>query len=65
MEKLYVILPNKNISNILNNMVKSATKDIPHEIIDDIDDLPDLTYKKLLFVAQVEDVGYDVPMINL
>ena len=65
MEALYVILPNKNISSILNNMVYSSIKNIPHILIDDINNLPDLTYKKLLFVAQVEDVGYDIPLINL
>ena len=65
METLYVILPNKNISSILNNMVYSSIKNIPHILIDDINNLPDLTYKKLLFVAQVEDVGYDIPLINL
>ena len=65
MEYLYVILPNKNISSTLSNMVYSSIKNIPHILIDDADNLPDLTYKKLLFVAQVEDVGYDIPLINL
>ncbi len=65
MENLYVILPNKNISLALKNMVNSATKDIPHVLVNDINNLPDLNFKKLLFVAQVENVGYDIPMINL
>ncbi len=64
-ETLYVILPNKNISPILNSMVSYSLKNIHFIVIDDLDNLPDLTYKKLLFVAQVEDVGYDIPMINL
>lgn len=65
MEDLYIILPNKNISSILKNMVTLSTKDIPHQIVDDLNNLPDLTTKKLLFVAQVEDVGFDIPMIQL
>ncbi|MDU4890846.1 MAG: NAD(P)H-dependent oxidoreductase [Clostridium sp.] len=64
MNELYIIQPNKNISKILQNMVERSTKDIPHQIIDDINNIPDLTYKKLIFVAQVEDVGYDIPMIQ-
>lgn len=64
MNDLYIIQPNKNISLTLKNMVELSTKDIPHHIIDDIDNIPDLTNKKLLFVAQVEDVGYDIPMIQ-
>lgn len=64
MNELYIIQPNKNISRTLQNMVELSTKDIPHQIIDDINNIPDLTCKKLLFVAQVEDVGYDIPMIQ-
>jgi len=64
-ETLYVILPNKNTSPILNTMVSHSLKNIHHVVLDDVCNLPDLSYKKLLFVAQVEDVGYDIPMINL
>lgn len=65
MEDLYIIFPNKNVSSTLKNMVTLSTKAIPHHIVDDLKNLPDLTFKKLLFVAQVEDVGYDIPMIQL
>ncbi len=65
MNDLYIILPNKNISSTLKNMVTLSTKNIPHQIVDDLNNLPDLTFKKLLFVAQVEDVGYDIPMMQL
>jgi hypothetical protein len=64
-DTLYVILPNKNTSFILKNMVYSSLENVPTMLIDNLDNLPDLTYKKLLFVAQVEDVGYDIPMITL
>lgn len=64
MDDLYIIQPNKNISSTLKNMVELSTKDIPHHIIDDVNYTFDLTFKKLLFVAQVEDVGYDIPMIQ-
>ncbi|MEG0306695.1 MAG: NAD(P)H-dependent oxidoreductase [Clostridium sp.] len=64
MEKLYVILPNKTISKTLNEMVTSATKDIPHEIISDLNNLPNLKNRKLLFVSQIEASGYDISMIK-
>ena len=64
MEDLYIIQPNKNISPILKNMVALSTKDISDHMVNDLNNIPDLTFKKLLFVAQVEDVGYDIPMIQ-
>lgn len=64
MNDLFIIQPNKHISTTLQNMVELSTKNVPHHIIDDIDNIPDLTNKKLLFVAQVETVGYDVSMIQ-
>ncbi|MEG0775079.1 NAD(P)H-dependent oxidoreductase [Clostridium sp.] len=60
MKELYVILPNKNISVVLNNMLQAAIKDIKYTIVDNLDSIPDLQNKKLLFVSQVSNVGTDI-----
>lgn len=64
MEELYIIKPNKNISPLLQNMITLSTKDIKKFIVEDLNSIPDLTFKKLLFVVEIEEVGYDIPMIN-
>ncbi|MFD3157711.1 NAD(P)H-dependent oxidoreductase [Haloimpatiens sp. FM7330] len=64
MNKIYVIRPNKNISDLLKEMIESATEGIETIFIDDICSIPDLKNKKLLFAIELTDIGYDIPMIQ-
>ena len=64
MEKLYVIVPNKNTSEVLSKMIDSAIKNHESTWVDDINNVPDLKNKKLIFAMELADIGYDIPMIE-
>lgn len=63
MEKLYVILPNKNLATTLDKMLKAALENVDYSVVDD-SNLTNLMNKKILFVSQVTRVGTDIPMMQ-
>lgn len=64
MDKLFLIVPNHNISDTLNNMIQSSVLNYEVIRIDDIDNIPNLKNKKLIFAIELTDMGYDIPMIE-
>jgi NADPH-dependent FMN reductase len=64
MRELYVILPNKNISQTLKEMLQAAIKDVNYITIDNYNTIPELQNKRLLFVSQVTEVGTDIGMLE-
>ncbi|QXM06165.1 flavodoxin family protein [Crassaminicella indica] len=55
---LYVIIPGE-ISNSLYKMVKAATSHIDTTTIKSPHELPDLRNKKILFIVQLNELGYN------
>ena len=62
---IYVIVPNANISTRLSSMIKATTLNCRVEYITSENPDIDLIGKKLLFAAELDNIGYDLPMLNL
>ncbi len=45
-------------------MIQAATSSIPYILINDINNIPNLTNKKLLFIGEIDEIGYDIPLLN-
>lgn len=66
MKNLVVFAPNKNISEMLISMIKSFSSAFEEvEIVDDFNNINNLNNKKLLFAAELDNIGVDVPMLGL
>lgn len=61
---IYVIIPNNNISPRLYSMIKAATMNSTAKYITKAHSDLDLTGKKLLFAAELDNIGYDLPLLN-
>lgn len=64
MEELFVILPNTPISDTLENMMRAAIEDRKYVLVNDVQNIPNLRNKKLLFISQVNELGTDLFMLN-
>lgn len=65
MEDLYVIRPSEDISKELNNMISSFAENSPsYRIVKSVQDLQDYRDKKLLFVLNIDNTGFDIRMLN-
>jgi len=65
MKDLYVIMPSRDIFQILNNMILSFTKFSPsYKIIKASEELDDYRNKKLLFVLNIGKTGFDIKMLD-
>lgn len=61
--KIYIIKPNKNISKRLQDMIKSATNGSDYEIIEEFSKDLDLTFKRIIFALELDDVLCDLDML--
>jgi len=64
MKKLYVIVPNKTPSDILCKMIDAATSKHESILINDINNICDLKNKKIMFAIELNDIGYDISIIE-
>lgn len=61
--KIYVIKPNKDVSKRLMDMIKSATCNGEYEIIEDLSNDLDLSFKRIIFALELDDVLCDLEML--
>jgi len=61
---IYVIMPNNNISPRLSSMIKAATMNSSAKYITKPELTLNLKGKKLLFAAELDNIGYDLPLLN-
>ncbi len=65
MDNLYIILPKKDISMQLDNMVASFRRNFcSFTVLKDADEAGDLRGRKLLFAVELGDAGFDVDMLQ-
>lgn len=63
-DKLIIIKPNENISDILENMINSFCKSFNKvEEVVYSHDIKDLRNTKLLFILELDNSGFDIPML--
>ncbi|HEY5576493.1 MAG TPA: NADPH-dependent oxidoreductase, partial [Clostridiaceae bacterium] len=66
MDNLFIILPNRNISRQLKNMVSSFRSNYcSYNVIKSAEEAGDLKGKKLLFAIELGDTGFDIDMLQL
>lgn len=64
MNKIYLIMPGR-ISDKLSKMVETATEGLDTYIIRDSSSIPDLRNKKIIFVIQLDSLGYNIPLFEI
>jgi len=64
METVYLIMPGK-ISNSFADIIKIATENYQLIIIKTIEDLPDLKNKKIIFAIELDECGFNVPLLEI
>lgn len=64
MDKLFIIMPNKNLSHQLLDMLNYATSNYDTVTITSSSNFPSVKNKKLLFVTELNSIGFDIDMIN-
>lgn len=45
-------------------MIKAATNEFPYTIVDDTNNIPSLKNKKLLFIGEIDELGYDISLLT-
>lgn len=61
---MYIIVPNKNPSQQLTAMIKSASKNYSTSYITSYKSRISLKNKKLLFALELDDIGFDLDMLS-
>ncbi|SET50348.1 NADPH-dependent FMN reductase [Natronincola peptidivorans] len=61
---IYLIMPGKN-SQQLSAMVDVAVKGIDTTIVKNAIDIPDLKNKKILFAVELNDIGYNIGLLEI
>lgn len=64
MKDLFVIVPNKNISPILSEMIEAVTSYTNYTLVQDSNHIPNLQNKKIFFVSENTDIDCDVAMLE-
>ena len=64
MKELFVIMPSKNISSTLSEMVGAFTCYTNYTLVKDSDHIPNLQNKKILFVSENTDIDCDISMLE-
>lgn len=61
---LYIIAPNKNLSEQLKDMIKAASETYPSSYITKYTNKLNLKRKKILFALELDNIGFDIDMLN-
>ena len=64
MKDLIVIVPNKNISPMLSEMIREVTSYTNFTLVKDSNDIPNLQNKKLFFACENTDIDCDIAMLE-
>jgi hypothetical protein len=64
MKDLFVIMPNKNISPLLLEMVKAVTSYTNYTLVQDSNNIPDLQNKKIFFACENTNIDCDIAMLE-
>ncbi len=64
MKDIYLIMPG-DVSKQLENMVEAVVENMDIKIIRDSNNLPDLTYKKIVFAVELNQAGYNIGLIEI
>ena len=59
-----IICPNKSISPVLENMIKAIGENGDFTIIKKFNPKFNFTNKKIVFAVQLNELGFDIPMLN-
>ncbi|MBK5242565.1 flavodoxin family protein [Clostridium sp.] len=64
MKDLFVIIPSKNISIMLSQMINVVTKNTNYIIVNDCNHIPNLQNKKILFASEITNIDCDIEMLQ-
>lgn len=64
MKDLFVIVPCKDISIMLSEMISEATKCTDYTIVNDCNRIPNLQNKKILFACEIGNIDCDIEMLQ-
>lgn len=65
METLTIIAPNKILSSIMVHMIESFSEEFEKiQFVYSMQDLKDFKNKKLLFILELNESGFDIPMLE-
>lgn len=64
MNEIYLIMPG-NISSRLHSMIEAALSETVPVVIDSISKLPDLRGKKILFAVELNNAGFNIPLLEI
>jgi multimeric flavodoxin WrbA len=64
MNEIYLIIPEEP-SDILLKMIKAATEVFPVHVIKDIENLPNLQRKKILFAVELNNAGFNINLAKM
>ena len=64
MKTISLVTTNK-VSPRLDFMIKAALDNLPFEVIKSIDNVPDMRNKKLLFAVDLNEAGFNIPVLEL
>jgi len=64
MKDLFVIVPSKNISAILSEMISTAINYTNYTLVKDSNNIPDLQNKKILFACESTNINCDIEMLD-
>jgi multimeric flavodoxin WrbA len=64
MKDLFVIVPNKNISPMLSEMIKTVTSYTNYTLVQDSSNIPNLQNKKIFFASENTDIDCDIAMLQ-
>lgn len=64
MKKLYIMMPG-SISKVLENMAEAAAGDSAYEVIRDSHHIPDLRNSRLLFAAELNNIGTNMYIMEM
>lgn len=64
MKELFVIVPNKNISPMLSEMISAVTSYTNYTLVQDSNHIPNLQNKKIFFASENTDIDCDIAMLE-
>jgi hypothetical protein len=64
MKDLFVIVPSKNISPMLSEMISKVTRFSNYTLVKDSNNIPNLQNKKIIFVSENTDIDCDIAMLE-
>ena len=64
MKELFVIMPNKNISPTLSEMISTVTSNTNYTLVEDSNHIPNLQNKKIFFASENTDIDCDIAMLD-